>query len=286
MAEKIFTVQELKKVAKDQGYKRVGLFSISGDKLLAFNSTREEIADRFKKIETKLKGPAIDEGYYIIEMRTSFGNSVTPDKFVIRKGNPKGDPEALIVESISEPAAKKGENPHILTYESALKFETEILQLKAENTALKKEVTDLEECLEELNELGDEEENPIGNWIQSTTDQLMPAFDRFMKLKERSMNVEEMKMAYAHMDPNDPRHPRNSQRQQQPMNGHNGHAQGPGQQPPPYQEPGPDRREDAHIIYADEFDKDQPPQEGTPEFMQWCTWMSETHPQQYNEMVG
>ena len=253
----IYTWPEVLEAHRSNKYKKVCLYDTQGKKIIAYKNNRTDPKKKLEEIERKLKTKQLPDGYYLVHFKQSFSTAVDPEVYMIKKGNPTEAP------TLSEPT-KGTPAVQILTYEQALKYETDILRLTAERD---KALADYDKLLEEMEAEPEEVElaepagggavdlaNSIGTWIEKITPTLVPVIDRYMTQRDKQIENQQaqtmadlMKQGYTVQQPGDKKPP-----------------------PPP---PGASN--------GVEFSLDNPPNEGDPHFMKWMAWVGQNHPVEY-----
>jgi len=201
---KTYKIPELKKITKDQGYRHVRLTDSDGNELVKFNPSTISVTERIEEMETRLKSPAIKDGYYCFEGKMYNGKSQRPDKYYILKGTAKDE-----IKPVEE--APIPEKDHPLTYDQAIKMNKEIATLKAEKEYLERDrdewkvkynslMDEVEEIMEEapdeeqLGEGGFELSDNMQKFLGTLSENLLPVLDRHYDLKEKKLQIEEGKV--------------------------------------------------------------------------------------------
>ncbi len=178
-------------------YKYVSLDSPKGQNIVAWNNARTKLPERIKEIELRLK--SLPAGIYILKCKNTQGNKALADEYPV---NAHG--KIVQTETTEKKPTMSKENPSVISYDSALKFQVRIKELELENDDLKKRNKELEEEIDELqNELDELETNApnlaenqsnvldnIGKWINDTLTTVSPMIDKHFELKEKALNIQ------------------------------------------------------------------------------------------------
>ena len=186
-----YTLQEIKKLIKEQDYKTAALENLQGERLHGFNTLKTcDINEQLNKIERRLKSPTIPNGYLNLCLAINPSHQKNPDKFIIVKGNlseaaplPSQAPQQIIIE--------KEKSAEVLTWGEALKLHAELAALREENKALKDKIEAYEE--EEENEGLSESVKDGANLLSFLKEQspiLLSIADRYFNLEEKKLEVE------------------------------------------------------------------------------------------------
>lgn len=202
---KTYTLEELKAITKDQGYRHVRLTDSDGNMIVAFNPASITVGARIDEMATRLKGPAMKDGYYIFEGKQYLRTEAKVDKYPVLKGTAKEE-----INLNPEPEPIKEDHP--LTYDQAIKMNKQIAELKAQNEYLERERDEwklkYDQLMEEVEEIiaeepEEDETMSEGNgeissdmqkfWTQ-LSENLLPVIDRHYDMKEKKLQIEEGKV--------------------------------------------------------------------------------------------
>ena len=197
---KTYSIQELKKISQEQGYKICSLENAQGEKIQPFNvPTKTTLVKHLDTITNRLKTDLYPDGLYYIVLNTYVANSKNSKKFPIVKGIL--NPEEL--KEQSKPVTTIIQQSHeVLTWDSAMKLHQELVELKSEVKRLEYENNLLQQQLEELETESESlEDAPAGNsilsYLKETIPSLMPIVDKHFELQERRLLLEELKLSKA-----------------------------------------------------------------------------------------
>lgn len=200
---KTYTINQLKSIAKDQGYKLAALEDQQGRRILSFNQLKTSIDKHLTLIPTRLKSEINPDGVYFVLMAQNISKAgKDPDKFPILKG--KVSPDDLVeAEKRSLPLTLAVSEPAVLTYAQAIEYnrviasnESEIKQLKWELEQAKLTIAELEAELDEEDEGLSEggPVNPIAKFLSDTMPTIIPMIEKHFELQEKRINLDEMKL--------------------------------------------------------------------------------------------
>lgn len=193
---KTYSIQELKKISQEQGYKICSLENAQGEKIQPFNvPTKTTLVKHLDTITNRLKTDLYPDGLYYIVLNTYVANSKNSKKFPIVKGIL--NPEEL--KEQTKPVTTIIQQSHdVLSWESALKLHHELTELKSEVKRLEYENNLLQQQLEEMETesegLNDAPGSNILSYLKETIPSLMPILDKHFELQERKLNLEELKI--------------------------------------------------------------------------------------------
>ena len=88
----VYTWPEVLRAQQENQYKHVCLYDTNGRKLVAYNNNRTPTKKKLEEIKRKLSTKQLPEGFYMLHFTQSFGGSVEPEVYLIKKGNPTGTP--------------------------------------------------------------------------------------------------------------------------------------------------------------------------------------------------
>ena len=199
----IYTLKDLDKIAKEQGYKFASLVDSRGDILVPFNHNTEALIKRFTEIKKRLNAPALADGYYIVKFKNKQAKKASTDNYMVAKGNPA---DLLVPDEgqfLSAPEGAK-ETPDVLSYSQAIENNREIVELQAEVNRLGAELDRANETIEELEQEAEQvelsEENKPGSmeasaktYISSLADMLQPVANTYFELEDRKLKLQEAK---------------------------------------------------------------------------------------------
>lgn len=194
---KTYNIAELKKIAKEQGYKRAALEGADSTRHLSFNAMTVKVDKQLDNIFTRLKSDVLPEGVYNVLMAHSIAKSNTPDRFVITKG--KVSPE-VVQAAAAQPQIiiKEVEKAtSVLTWEKALEMQNTISKLTAENETLKFQNNELQKQIEELEAEADESEGGglsegaqgLASILKEQAPVLTALAERYFDLEEKKINL-------------------------------------------------------------------------------------------------
>lgn len=190
-----YTIQEVKKLIKEQDYKTAALENLQGDRLLGFNTLKTcDIHEQLNKIEKRIKSPTIPNGYLNICLAINPSHQKNPDKFIIVKGNlseaaplPSQAPQQIIIE--------KEKSAEVLTWTEALKLHAELAALREENKALKDKIEAYEDEENEALSEGPPGENlNLLSFLKEQSPVFISMADRFFNLEEKKLDLESKKL--------------------------------------------------------------------------------------------
>jgi len=200
-----YKLDQLIEIAKDQGYKHVRLLDLEGNSIVAYNPASMSVDKRIDEMKTRIKSPALKDGYLCFEGKQYLRSDAKADKYYIVKGTPKED-----IDLNPEPAKPKEKNA--LSFKEAIKLNKTIAELRAELEYALKEgqewqakynslMDDVEEIMDEEPE--EEEEGPKGmsemsentkTFVSETIATLTPMVDRHYDMKEKELEIKEGKV--------------------------------------------------------------------------------------------
>lgn len=192
---KTYTINNLKQISKEQGYKLAALENSQGERLQSFNNLKTKIDTHLNTITSRLKSELYPDGVYYVCMAQSINKTKAPDKYPVVKGQLK--PEHLAEHKPVVTVIEKQEN--VLTWESALAMQKQIsdlqgqvTQLKFENNLLQSELDNLDDDDNSgLNE-GNEVKAP-NSFLSETIPSMLPILDRYFDLEEKKLNLQQLK---------------------------------------------------------------------------------------------
>jgi len=199
--EQPITYDEFKDVFAEQQYKHVGLFTDKGKAILTFNSTNAKASNRVEQIETRLKAPALKDGFYLVRGKSDVKSTTNYDEYVIKKGNPRTQPPTPGSVVVVNPGQNGEQKIH--TMKEALELEKTAQAAQIENAALIAENIKLKEIIVELEEeieIAEEEsmdDKPKGGWgemISEAISGVTPLLDAHFELENKKLNLEAQKL--------------------------------------------------------------------------------------------
>lgn len=202
---KTYKINDLKKIANEQGYKMAALENSEGQRILPFNQIKVPVAKHLDLIPTRLKSELNPDGIYYVLMAHNIQASKQPHRYPITKG--KVSAEELSLEEKNKmpltPVQVISPVHEVLTYDKALEYQqkisdlqTRVNQLEFESNELHKQVEELEAELEENEGLQEEQSQPnnIVTFLKEAIPSITPLLDRHFDLQERKLNLEELKV--------------------------------------------------------------------------------------------
>jgi hypothetical protein len=195
---------------ENSNYKRVALFR-NNEKLSGFNVFgKGKVLEKLQEIETRIKnnGP----GVYVIHANNAVKD--VPDQFTVEYGDQTLISEKQIIPDI---------NPKLLENQKILELSILNAELRKDNEALDRLITELENDIEELNSkiqelseaqtLSEENAKPglmenAKSFLESLMEFGTPLLDQHFALKQQQIEIERMKyqrpkqQAQAPQDPN------------------------------------------------------------------------------------
>jgi hypothetical protein len=197
---------EHKKRILESGYKYISLYRGS-DRICAWNNLGK-IDEKLNEIETRLNNNP--PGIYVIKARNSVSEKA-PDQFVIDNGG-QPQPENKAGQPIvyKEPASEK-----LLENQRILDLTVKVAQLEMLNENLRKEISNLERELLEMEaaeiQLQQLNEPPAPSLMESAKDFLgslmefgAPLLDQHFSLQQQKLEIERMKYANRRPAPGTP----------------------------------------------------------------------------------
>jgi len=200
---KTYTLSDLKKILKEQGYKYVGLFDTEGKPIISYNHARMTPQTRLEEIEKRMKASGIKDGFYVVKFKNTPAKKAHPDDYVIKKGNPKDEPTL----ADPPPPSSNGVGKELMPWDEALKLTTENVKLKLEKETLEKDLESMTKAYNELCDNVDEmekamaemeeeaEEKPLADsstsWVKDLTEGFKPLLTSFVELEDRKLKLKE-----------------------------------------------------------------------------------------------
>lgn len=191
---KTYSIAELKRLSKEQGYKLAALENNQSERLQSFNNLKTKIDSHLNVIASRLKSELYPDGIYYVLMAQSINKTKSPDRYPITKGVLK--PEHL-EEKAPVTIVTKAES--VLTWDSALSMQKQISDLTAEVTRLKFENNLLQSELDNIEDNEDNEglsETKSGTqmFLSETLPSLMPVLDRWFQHEDKKLDLERLKL--------------------------------------------------------------------------------------------
>lgn len=205
---KTYNFDDLKKIAREQGYKLAALENMNGEKIVSFNKINKPIEDHLKIIQTRLKSDIHPNGVYNVCLSHSISKNRTPDRYAITKGNVSQELlEEIENKSIPVSPVIVEKNPDVLTWDNAIAMNKQIAeqaariaQLEFENSALQLQVEELEIELEEQGEglkEGSQSTGTIGA-VKDLFANLTPGLDKWLDIEKEKLELRKMEMLLKH----------------------------------------------------------------------------------------
>jgi hypothetical protein len=194
---KVYPITDLNALPLLEQYAYFGLFDQGGGVIIPFNSNKVPGSQRLREIEKRLFSAGCLDGYYNVKCKNSPGVKVVADTFTFYKGEQLS--EGTAAPMIQAPQQF---SPEVLSYESALKLQVEVERYKLENANLRRQVTELET---ELNNLEKEQETlsegaAPGMWenakgfLSELVQMGAPLLDKHYELKEKALALKAMEL--------------------------------------------------------------------------------------------
>lgn len=204
---KIYSLAELKKIVREQGFKMAALRGPDGDKVVPFNKykkTAQNLDEQFKVFETRLKGNVYPDGVYYVLLAHNINAAKNPKEFAITKGRVSQD-ELSEAEKRAIPltASVVVKDESVLSWESAVKMNQEIADLKSKVSTLEFQNKQLLEQLAAYEEEEEEKEGILaegstGSVLADTLKSILPTvqtgFEKWFELEEKKIGLEAMKL--------------------------------------------------------------------------------------------
>lgn len=194
---KEFLIKDIFDIQKEQAYKYIGLFDQQGNKVIPFNSNATSSNERLKEIETRLCSAGLADGFYNICCKNALKGGAA-DNYMIKKGENLGESITAnipIVQTLP---------PDLLSYAQALKLNVDVERMKLENSALKKEIEQLnKQLIENQTLLSEEEENAAPGMLENAKTFLSeamgfiaPLLDKHFELKEKQLGLQAVQIQH------------------------------------------------------------------------------------------
>lgn len=209
------TPQQATKQLLDMGCNYLSVVDIEGNTLVPKQQNKftepADIKKQADKVANYVK--TAPEGTYVIEGR--IGSTSKPTQLVVHKGEvapatAAAPTAAAPSRGISDPGSES-----VLSYTAALKMQSEIAELRAENARLKDLVESLEADLSEMEEAEPQQmaESPAMNALGQLAAILPAVVDKWFENQKENREIEKAKLYQMHQA-------RQAQQQQYQSNGH------------------------------------------------------------------
>lgn len=193
---KIFTLPQLCEAVNRENFARCELLDQSGARATKGHPANEKPIKWIKgHVSDWAKRPSTEAGYYFLYCYDSPSKKTKPVIYTVKIGNPPAlsEPSAPSPIIIQQPAAPI-ENP--LSWDSALKYQSEIGALKSDITRLQIENDNLRAQLNDFESLEEPAEEPLGllneNFLSGT---IMPALNAFFDNQKQNRHIQFYQMA-------------------------------------------------------------------------------------------
>lgn len=270
----IYTLEQIKKLATEQGYKFCQLTGMDGAEFVPWNPSNYSggFAKRFEDIQKRLKSPTVPDGLYIIKCKVQQKTSITPDSFTVQKGDLDSEQVTKIIVEQANPETLS-ESQMTITEVIELRVSNQLTtaeneRLKTENEELKEKVATLEADLEEADEdTLSQGPNHIAEYLKELGPTFVPIADRYFDLEERKLELETIKE----------------------LKKQGYQITAPGQQNGQQQQPQSDevQYEDVELENVD-WSQVDPSQlrPGTEEYKAYVNWFAQNHPEEYADWLA
>lgn len=198
---KTYSINQLKKLAKEQGYKLAALENATGKRLQSFNKLTTKVDTQLNTISTRLQSEIYEDGIYTILLSRTINNMQDPDRYQIVKG--KLTPEHL--EEKPNPVILTPKAEEVLTWSSALAMQqqisnltAEVKQLRFENNLLQSQLDAMED---EDNSLADspggatELKSGTQTFLSETLPSFLPIIDRYFDQEDKKLELKKLELA-------------------------------------------------------------------------------------------
>lgn len=198
---KTYSINQLKKLSKEQGYKLAALENATGKRLQSFNKLTTKIDTQLSTIESRLKSEIYEDGVYTILLSRTINNMQDPDRYQILKGVLK--PEHIAETTPTPILNTKAEE--VLTWSSALSMQqqisnltAEVRQLKFENNLLQSQLDAMEE---EETSLADspggatELKSGTQTFLSETLPSFLPIIDRYFDQEDKKLELKKLELS-------------------------------------------------------------------------------------------
>lgn len=200
MSKDIFTFPQLQKISREQGYKLASLEDANGRKLQPFNQSKVTLSKQLETIQQRLNNQLLSDGVYFVCMASNIHRCKDPDRYPIAKGKLTGSELIRLEESPKpEKVVIREKDKDVLTYESALRMQQEISDLKSDKRILEAENRELRSQIEitkrELSEsLKEQEPSAVNTFLKEGIPSVIPILDRYFDHEDRKLALEEKKL--------------------------------------------------------------------------------------------
>ena len=195
---KTYSIVQLKKLSKEQGYKFAALENSQGKRLQSFNTMNVKIDTQLQTISNRLASEIYEDGIYTILLCRTIHTRQDPDRYQVVKGVLKKEEIP-----ISAPIVLEQKAAEVLTWEGALKMQQEISNLKSEvqtlkfeNNLLQSELDNIEdsEGLAEGEQKTADLKSGAQTFLSETIPQFLPLLDRFFDMEEKKLNLRQLEI--------------------------------------------------------------------------------------------
>lgn len=195
---KTYSINQLKKLSKEQGYKLAALENATGKRLQSFNKLTTKVDTQLSTIESRLKSEIYEDGIYTVLLSRTINNMQDPDRYQIIKGALK--PDHVEIKEATPIVHTKAEE--VLTWASALQMQQQISNLTAEVRQLKFENNLLQSQLDavEDNELSEGTETPgelksgTQTFLSETLPSFLPIIDRYFDQEDKKLELKKLEL--------------------------------------------------------------------------------------------
>lgn len=205
--ERIIKFENIKKIAKDNGYKHICLISPEGVKMVNFNGSDGKVTldQNLLKIQKKLNSPVYSPGKYKVLMAEKISRGFAPDEFYIYKSQSLNDHNDSNSHN-NQPVIIQQAPPmeRALSFEKAIELNGELANLRAERLYLLEQIKNLQDEVSELEaELETHsakplEEAPVNSFITTLKEyapSILAYMDKSLLLKEKELTKADPKPA-------------------------------------------------------------------------------------------
>lgn len=204
---KTYTLPQIKKLIREQGYKMAALRGPDGEKIVPFNKYNKRAQDldaQIKLFETRvLKTDIYPDGVYYVLLSHNIVSSKNPKEFPIVKGKLSAtELEASENKRMPLTPVIVEKEASVLGWDSAVAMNAEIANLRARVAQLEFELkeerlknAELEADLESDDGLEEGEvQNPIMKTLSDMAPVLTAALDRHYAIEEKKLDLEKLKL--------------------------------------------------------------------------------------------
>jgi len=200
---KTYTLDEIKKEFKAQGYKYVGLFDQQGKAIVSYNSSKIPAAERLAEVAKRLQSKTLPNGIYQVCGKNSVQKHIAADAYPFVKADSLADAPATPAVPGMMPAIQYPPvTPEVLTYDSAISLQTQIIHKDFEIIHLKEKIERLEQQVQDLLiEAGDRmaDEKPdmmerAGSFLSDLLTNAAPILDKMFESRDRKLAIEEKRL--------------------------------------------------------------------------------------------